>query len=94
MKQVNGLPLLPGPLYAPDGTKVEDWWEMAEWFRKYEGPLWLAGTEKIEAAGECPVPGSAAQRLRAQASGYRGAYEAIRRIAENQVVEGVLGHDE
>lgn len=88
MKQVNGLPLLPGPLYAPDGTKVEDWWEMAEWFRKQEGPLWLAGTEKIEADSDAALYDSTASRLRAQASGYRGAYEAIRRIAENQIHEG------
>lgn len=93
MKEVNGLPILQGPLFAPDGTKVADWWELAEWFRKYEGPLWLAGTEKIEAAGGCP-PGAAAQRLRTQACGYRDAYEALRRIAENQVVEEVLEHDE
>lgn len=84
MTKINGLPLLTGPMYAPDGTEVADWWELAEWFHKYESSLWRAANDM----GEVPLKfGSPASRLRHQASGYRDVYEAMRRIAEHQIYE-------
>ncbi len=85
MKKINDLPLLAGPLYAPDGTKCADWWELAEWFHKQEGPLWQSASERLNSNGQ--MKDTAGRRLREQSGAYRDAYEAIRRIAENQVRE-------
>lgn len=85
MKKINGLPLLAGPLYTPDGTKCDDWWELAEWFRKYEGPLWEAAADHIGTDGRMGT--NAGRRLRDQSAAYRAAYEAIRGIAERQIPE-------
>ena len=85
MKKTKDLPLLTGPLYAPDGTKCADWWELAEWFRKQEGPLWQSARERLNSNGQ--MKDTAGRRLREQAAAYRDAYETIRLIAQNQVHE-------
>lgn len=87
MKEVNGLPILQGPLFAPDGTEVADWWELAEWFRKHEGPLHAAAVELTQVINGALAPGDTARRLGSQSSAYRDAYESLRRIAESQIHE-------
>lgn len=85
MKKTNALPLLTGPVYAPDGTKCADWWELAEWFHKQEGPLWQSASGRLNSLGR--MKDTVGTRLREQSGAYRDAYEAIRHIAENQVRE-------
>ncbi len=88
MKKTKDLPLLTGPLYAPDGTKCADWWDLAEWFHKQEGLLWQSASGSLNSLGQMEI--IAGTRLREQSGAYRDAYEAIRHIAENQVREGEL----